>query len=302
MFDHQFLQRMQRLPLMARQIGGGLLGLPGDRVPANGAELAEHRDYSPGDDYRRVDWRVCARHDELLVRPVRAASPPLVYLLLDGSRSMALGRPPKFDAARQVAAALGYVALAGLAQVGVTVFADGLFDDLPPQGPNRGVVALLRFLEGLTPRQRGTSLTEAARRFSARRQPRGLLVVISDFFDPAGGEPGLEILRKAGYCLRIVHLYDPHDAVPLSPGDADLEDVETGGRWRITLTGRQVAAYTEYYQRLYHRLRSYAAGRGIPCLQLPSTLPEEALTDRAVRGRTAPLEATRQCAMVHDDT
>ena len=199
---------------------------------------------------------------------------------------MALGRPPKFDAARQVAAALGYVALAGLARVEVTVFAEGLFDDLPPQGPNRGVVALLRFLDGLTPRQQGTSLTEAARRFSVRRQPRGLLVVISDFFDPAGGEVGLEILRRAGYPLRIVHLYDPHDAVPLSAGDADLEDVESGGRWRMTLTGRQIAAYTEYYQRLHHRLRSYAAARRIPCLQLPSTLSEEELTDRAVRGIT----------------
>jgi uncharacterized protein (DUF58 family) len=302
MFDHQFLQRMQRLPSMARQIGGGLLGLPGDRVPASGAELAEHRDYSPGDDYRRVDWRVCARHDELLVRPVRTASPPPVYFLLDASRSMALSRPPKFDAARQVAAALGYVALAGLAQVGVTVFADGLFDELPPQGPNRGVVALLHFLDGLTPRQQGTSLTEAARRFSLRRQRRGLLVVISDFFDSAGGEPGLEILRRAGYCLRIVQLYDPHDAVPLSPGDADLEDVETGSRWRITLTARQIAAYTECYQRLHHRLRSYAAGRRIPCLQLSATLSEEELTDRAVRGRTAPLEATCQHPAVHSDT
>ena len=286
MFDHEFLQRIRRLPLIARQIGGGFLSLPGDRFPATGVELAEHRDYSPGDDYRRVDWSVCARHDELLVRQIRQPIPPPVYLLLDGSRSMAPGRPPKFDAARQVAAALGYVALAGLARVGVTAFADRLIDDLPPQGSDRGVVSLLRFLDRLTPREQGTSLLEAARQFSVRRQPRGPLVVLSDFFDSAGCEPGLAILRRAGYPLRIVHIYDPHDAVPVAAGDADLEDVETGSRWRVTLTGRQIAEYTGYYQRLHHRLRSYAAGQGIPCLQLPSTLPEKELTERAVRGIT----------------
>ncbi len=288
MFDYQLLKRIRRLPWIARQIGGGFLSLPGDRFLATGVELAEHRDYSPGDDYRQVDWSVCARHDELLVRQVRQANPPPVYLLLDGSRSMALGRPPKFDAARQVAAALGYVALTGLARVGVTVFADRLIDDLPPQGPDRGVVSLLRFLEGLAAREQGTSLVEAARQFSVRRQPRGPLVVLSDFFDPAGCEPGLEILRRAGYSLRIIHLYDPHDAVPLAPGDADLDDVETGSRWRITLTARQLAEYTGHYQRLHHRLRSYAAGRRIPCLQLSSTLSEEELTERAVRGITVP--------------
>ena len=85
------------------------------------------------------------------MRLVRGTVPPPVYLLLDGSRSMALGRPPKFDAARQVAAALGYVAMTGLAQVGVTVFADRLIDDFPPQGSDRGVVSLLRFLDRLAP-------------------------------------------------------------------------------------------------------------------------------------------------------
>jgi uncharacterized protein (DUF58 family) len=290
MFDYLYLQRIRRLASIAGRIGGGFLGLPGDRFAATGVEPAEHRDYSPGDDYRRVDWNVCARHDELLVRQVRGTNPPPVYLLLDGSRSMALGRPPKFDAARQTAAALGCVALAGLARVGVTVFADRLLDDLPPQGPDRGAVSLLRFLDKLAPREQGTSLVEAARRFSTRRQPRGPLVVLSDFFDPAGCEPGLNLLRRAGYPLRIVHVYDPHDAVPVAPGDADLADVETGSRWRITLTGRQVAEYTGYYQRLHHRLRSYAAGRRIPCLQLPSTLSQEELTERAVRGIGVPLE------------
>ena len=279
---------------MAGRTGGGFLGLPGDRLPATGGAAVEYRDYSPGDDYRRVDWNVCARHDELLVRQVRGTVPPPVYLLLDGSRSMALGRPPKFDAARRVAAALGYAALTGLARVGVTVFADRLVEDLPLQGPERGAVSLLRFLGGLAPREQGTSLLEAARRFSTRRQPRGPLVVLSDFFDPAGCEPGLNLLRKAGYSLRIVHLYDPHDAIPLAPGDADLADVETGSRWRITLTRRQVAEYTGYYQQFHHRLQSYAAGRKIPCLQLPSVLSEEELTERAVRGISVPLKSNSQ--------
>ena len=80
--------------LVARARAGGSIGERAGPV---------ERGYVPGDDYRAIDWNVCARHDELVWRRPAAAADRRVYVLLDCSRSMATGRPPKFDAARRAA-------------------------------------------------------------------------------------------------------------------------------------------------------------------------------------------------------
>ena len=96
-----------------------------------GIEFADHREYTPGDDFRYLDWNVFARHDELLLKRFQEEEDLHVYLLLDCSRSMAFGDPPKFDYARQVAAALGYIALADLDRVAVVAFAGDIVADFP---------------------------------------------------------------------------------------------------------------------------------------------------------------------------
>ena len=111
LFSSQFLTRLRFLALNARRVGGGLAAPSVSQLPAGGTELSGYRDYAAGDDYRQVDWHLSARHDELFTRQFEGETDLRVYLLLDGSRSMAAGRPSKFDAARQVAAALAFLAL-----------------------------------------------------------------------------------------------------------------------------------------------------------------------------------------------
>ena len=102
------------------------------RRAAEGRSSGDRRDYAAGDDYRAIDWPVCARRDELLTRLALPHAQPCRYALLDCSRSMALGDLPKIDVARHVAALLVSASLGMAEPLGLTTFGAGLLGDGPP--------------------------------------------------------------------------------------------------------------------------------------------------------------------------
>src|SRR5690348_9065669 len=116
--DGDLLQKLDRLSL---QLGRDLIsGLMGEHLAArrtSGIEFADYRPYSAGDDLRRVDWNTYARLGTLHVRQSQAEHDTVLYILVDASPSMDYGAPPKFFAARRLAASLGYIALAYLDNV-----------------------------------------------------------------------------------------------------------------------------------------------------------------------------------------
>ncbi len=281
-FDARSLNRLRCLALAARRAGGGMLARPPGNLPAGGTELTGHRDYAPGDDYRRVDWNLCARHDELLVKQYGGEAECPAYLLIDGSESMAAGNPAKFDVARQVALALAYVALMHSERVSVLAFSDRLLAQFGPVGDKNQVDRLARFLKGLSTRGGKTDLAAAAKAFVLRRQRPGLAIVVSDLYDPRGFRAGLEVLRHRGYHARVVHLSDPRDAEPGTLGDTELVDVETGATWQIPLTEEHARRYRRRYAEFHDSVRSYCAGRGVACAQVPIDLSEERLLLAAV--------------------
>ena len=230
LFDSDFLKKLEYLSLVSRRVfRGQLLAQRRTMQLGGGIEFADHREYTPGDDFRYLDWNVFARHDELLLKRFQEEEDLHVYILLDCSRSMAFGDPPKFDFARQVAAALAYIALADLDRVAVVAFAGDIVADFPLTRGKARILSLLKFLEGLdaagdaSPTWRGS-----ARNFVHRGQRRGLAVVISDLFDPDGFERGLDLLRHHRYEPHVVQIFDRREAEPELKGDVELVDVETG--------------------------------------------------------------------------
>src|SRR5262249_49147622 len=142
-----------------------------------------------------IDWNVFLRHDELLLKRFQEEEDLHVYIFLDASRSMAFGNPPKFDFARQVAAALAYIALADLDRVAIMAFAGDVVDEFPLTRGKGRILALLKFLENLRSQGTVTTLGRVVRGFVNRAQRRGLAIVISDLYDPDGFERGLDVLR-----------------------------------------------------------------------------------------------------------
>jgi len=273
-FDRESLNELRRLALAARRVGGGILAKPRRALPAGGIELTGHRDYAPGDDYRSVDWNLAARHDELLVKQFAGEPDCPTYVLLDCSRSMSLGRPSKLDVARRIAWALAYVALADSGRASVLAFSDRIVARFGPVGQLARIGKLARFVERVDARAEPTDLAAAAEGLAGAPMRRGLAVVVSDLYDPRGFQRGLEVLRRCGYHPRVVQLCDRCEREPETLGDTELVDVETGATWQVTMTERHAARYRRLLAGFHDSVRSYCAGHGIACAQVPVDLPE----------------------------
>jgi len=288
LFDSDFLKKLEYLSLVSRRVfRGQLLAQRRTMQLGGGIEFADHREYTPGDDFRYIDWNVFARHDELLLKRFQEEEDLHVYILLDSSRSMAFGDPPKFDYARQVAAALAYIALADLDRVSVVAFAGDIVADFPLTRGKARILSLLKFLEALEPRGSLTDLARVARNFVHRGQRRGLAVVVSDLFDPDGFERGLDLLRHHRYEPHLVQIYDRREAEPEVKGDVELVDVETGTIRRVTITERNLRQYRRIFAGFLESVRHYCNTYGIGGTTSATDVPFDELLLRMMRAAGA---------------
>jgi uncharacterized protein (DUF58 family) len=288
LFDSDFLKKLEYLSLVSRRVfRGQLLAQRRTMQLGGGIEFADHREYTPGDDFRYLDWNVFARHDELLLKRFQEEEDLHVYILLDSSRSMAFGEPVKFDYARQVAAALGYIALADLDRVSVVAFAGDIVADFPLTRGKARILSLLKFLERLEPQGSVTDLARMARNFVHRGQRRGLAVVISDLFDPGGFERGLDLLRHNRYEPHVVQIFDRHEAEPQVKGDVELVDVETGLIQKVTITERNLRQYRKIFADYLESVRRYCNTYGIGGTRSATDVPFDELLLRMMRAAGA---------------
>jgi uncharacterized protein (DUF58 family) len=288
LFDSDFLKKLEYLSLVSRRVfRGQLLAQRRTMQLGGGIEFADHREYTPGDDFRYLDWNVFARHDELLLKRFQEEEDLHVYILLDSSRSMGFGDPPKFDYARQVTAALAYIALADLDRVSVISFAGDIVADFPLARGKGRILALLNFLERLEAQGSLTDLARVAKDFVHRNQRRGLAVVVSDLFDPAGFERGLDLLRHHRYEPHLVQLYDRQEADPRLKGDLELVDVETAAVRKVTVTERNLRQYQRVFTGFLESVKRYANTYGMGATQTNTDVPFDELLLRMMRAAGA---------------
>jgi uncharacterized protein (DUF58 family) len=210
-----------------------------------------------------------------------------VTIFLDASESMTFGTPRKFDFARQIAAAVGYVALCGFDRVRMVVF-----PDRPEEAAVRGALRsvrgrkstmnFFRQLNGLTAGG-GADLNQALRRGALEARQTGMAVVLSDFLDPLGYEAGLNALVGRGFQVNAVQVLSPEELAPATFGDLRLVDAETGAIQEVTFGKFRLAAYQKTVQGFCQRLREYCQGRGIHCFLAATDTPIEDLLLKQLR-------------------
>jgi uncharacterized protein (DUF58 family) len=284
LFDSEFLKKLEYLSLVSRRLfRGSLLAQRRTMQTGSGIEFADHRDYSHGDDFRYLDWNVFARHGELLLKRFQEEEDLHVYLLLDCSQSMAFGNPPKFDLARQIVAALAYVALADLDRVAVIPFADEIVADFPLTRGKDRILSLLQFLENLEIQGESTDLLRVAQAFTQRPQRRGLAIVVSDLFDPRGYERGFDLIRYRNYELHAVQIHDRREANPSLLGELELVDIESGVGQRATITEKSADRYRQLFDEFQKSLQRYGRKYGVGITQTLSDVPFDELILKMMR-------------------
>ncbi len=229
--DPAALARIGTLELLARTVVDGFInGL--HRAPHMGFSLdfAEHRGYEPGDDLRRVDWRVFARTDRFYVKQFEADSNANCVVALDTSASMRFGRGgiTKLDYARFLAASLLYFAHRQRDRVGLVTFDTQVGAFVPPSAKHLdyALFALDRAAATRPGALPGPMLT-----LTERLTRRGIIAVISDLYDePDAIAAAIRPLRYAGHDVMVFHVLDPAELDFPFDGDASFEDLESGER------------------------------------------------------------------------
>lgn len=276
LFDEAFLRRMERMSLQAQRT---LRGNPSSgehpsrrRLPAT--IFSDHRPYTSGDDLRYVDWNAYARQDHVLVKLGEAEQDVHVHLLVDASRSMTVGSPPRLRLAQQIAGALGYLALAHSDRLQVVPFGPAA---LAPFGPAQGkahTFTLLRYIERISP-QPDTRLAPVVQQHALRNPQGGILVLCSDLLAPDSLEEALRPLAPPRWQTVVLHLLDQRDLRPELQGPLELEDSETGQRLALTLDEETLAAYRRSAAAWREDLARICARRGATYAPVMSHWPLE---------------------------
>lgn len=258
LFDPDFLAALQPFSLHARRVARD--GRPAEQVSRDrgfGLEFADFKSYVPGDDLRAIDWNIYRRLGRLFVRVFEERRDLPVYLLVDRSSSMYLEDPPRINAGLRVALALASIALGQHDSVGLFSFSGVLNIDAKAAAGRHRLVSFAERLALLDERDR-TDLPGTLGELAGHRLRRGLLVVISDFFDPAGAD---EIARALALCrhrLLLVQLVRKTDADPDLHGDLRLLDCESGDAVDLTVTPATLARYRESYREFNESLTRFA--------------------------------------------
>jgi uncharacterized protein (DUF58 family) len=226
--DPAVLAKIGNLEFIARSVVDGVIN-GSHRSPYFGAsvDFAEHRGYVPGDDIRRVDWRVFARTDKYYIKEFEADSNANFSVLLDVSKSMAFGtRITKLDYAKTLAACLTYLVSKQRDRVGLVTFDEEVIDHVPPSAKHVDVVLhTLDRVQAKRPGRFGVPIRKLAEHFGRR----GIVVVISDFYEePDEILDAVSLIRFRGNDVILFHVLDPAE-IDFSFDDASsFEDLESG--------------------------------------------------------------------------
>ncbi|NJN97566.1 MAG: DUF58 domain-containing protein [Anaerolineales bacterium] len=306
LFDEAFLRRLERLSFRTiPALRGSPLGERRSRNLRPALDFSDHRPYSHGDDLRHVDWNAYGRHEELFVKLGEASQSVNIHILLDCSRSMGwtpsgkAARQPagysKWDAARRLAGALGYLGLSGGERVEITPFGHTLAEGFGPTEGKRRVVPILKFLSKTIPLppakgETGGGLVASLNSYARTHPGGGLLILISDLLDtitpaavssPHEGQAGEGLAESLRYLVPprwqvlVVHLLTEEEVQPTLSGDYDLRDSETEESLPFHLSDAVLTQYRLRVRTWCAELQSACGQRGATYARVLAEWPLE---------------------------
>jgi uncharacterized protein (DUF58 family) len=290
LIEGAFLERLERLSVVSRRrlAGHG----KGDRRSVRkgtSIEFVDYRHYTPGDDPRQVDWNIFRRSGNLYVKQFEEEEVLTAHVLVDVSSSMDWGNPSKAEYAARLAAALGYIALAGASRLLVATLAGATATTFGPAWGRPQLSGLMSFLERTTSREsrvtsresrmeplaardsrlvtpRLTDLDAALDGYARRAEP-GLAIIVSDLLTP-NFEAGLKRLLDRRFEVILLHVLAPEEVHPPMSGDLTLIDREDGSEVAITVNQEAIDRYEARFRSWTGAIESFSARHGIIYLRI----------------------------------
>jgi uncharacterized protein (DUF58 family) len=191
-------------------VEGVMIGIHPSRAKGISSEFEEHREYSQGDDVRRIDWKAYGKFDRYFIKEYRETTNLRAHILLDTSSSMGYASNgwSKFDYGATLTASLAYLMLKQQDAVGLITFSDKIERMFPPKAIHEYLFAMLKDLENRKPEGK-TRAGSVLQELAGSLKRRGLILLISDLMDePEEVLKGLKQLRSRGNDVMVFHLLD----------------------------------------------------------------------------------------------
>jgi uncharacterized protein (DUF58 family) len=279
-FDEKTRRTLEQLMLVATRVRAG--AMKGERRSTKrGAsiEFADYRDYTRGDDLRRLDWNIYGRLERPFIKLLEDEEDLAVHLLLDTSASMEWPQDGerdqnKFLYAQRLIAGLAYISLATNDRLTISAISD---TRITPFGPVRGRgygLAMLNYVSSLIA-SGSTDLNAALKDYALRGGRPGLCFVVSDLFSPTGYADGLNVLLGKGYEVGLIQVLSADEATPPLGGDLRLIDVETGKPQEVSVDGPMRALYMKRFTAWRDGIRSECMRRGVHYVPVETSTPWE---------------------------
>ncbi|MEP6753583.1 MAG: DUF58 domain-containing protein [Candidatus Dormiibacterota bacterium] len=281
LLDPPLLRRLEALALQVRRSVSGRMG--GERrsnARGRSVEFADYRNYTPGDDFRLIDWNAYARLDRYMLRLFVAEQELPLSIFVDLSGSMDWGNPNKAMTAKRLAGAIAYVALAALDRVRLTVFAEGPTSGGAPYRGRRAVADLFSRLDSFPV---GGTTDYAKLVWPIGKQRPGMTVLISDGLGETSMDVATAALGRARQEGAVLQLLAPQEIAPDWTGDARLRDSETGAEREFTSTPLTQGAYLAALAVREQEIESSAHRHGLRYAQLSTDQPIDDMVLRTLR-------------------
>ncbi len=281
----ELLAQLERLELVSRKIfRGRMKGERRSRRKGQSVEFADFRNYVAGDDLRFIDWNLYARLDRLFLKMYLEEEDLHFYSLIDSSTSMEFGEPTKFQYAKQLAAALGFVGLCRADRVKIDTLGQAPHQPSPVLRGRHSVWRMTDFLQRLDSGE-NVSLAEGIRNFCLRNSGKGILVLITDLMDKQGYEAALRYLVARNLDVYLIHVLSPAEIDPEMVGDLRLIDCEDDDVAEITVSRPLIDRYRKTLATFIDGAREFCNRRGITYMMANTQMPVATLVNNYLRQR-----------------
>ncbi|MGR3316958.1 MAG: DUF58 domain-containing protein [Candidatus Anammoxibacter sp.] len=287
LFDPFFLKRLESLRIECRKLYYG--NRKGNYESANkkgtSLEFADYQEYSPGDDFRYIDWNLYSRLDKLLIKTFKEELELTIHILLDSSKSMSF--PPedkKFEYAKKIAIAFSYIGLSDQNSVSITPFlnvdnndknsisnrhmfknAQGSNMNTPFFRKRSDVFRINNFLNGISPSGQIDFNRFLKQYVYKNRNKGGTILIISDFMmDPEVYKRGLSLLRFNNYDIKVIQILGAKELDPFQKiKRGHIIDVETNERKMVNITASVRKKYKDIITKHNNDLKEFCRSNKI---------------------------------------
>jgi hypothetical protein len=244
LFNEDFFKKLNKINMHINfKLSSGTQGGRKSKAKGVSVEFSDYREYAPGDDFRRIDWNAYGRFDKFFVKVFMEEREGIFNFFIDKSKSMDYGLINKKDTALKVVAALSYIALNNLDRVNISTMDSGSIENIKSAAGNKAFRRILRELENLE-FNGSTDLTKSIKKRPLT--PRGVSIVVSDFFNNEGMrdlEEALKYLAFKKQDIILVQILADEEINPDFNNEITFIDSETNENVKMSLNPNVIKEY-----------------------------------------------------------